>query len=159
MKKAMSLILAAGLVLAGVPAGAQGFGPNTVWGTAPSGASSAVNAVLLDATGKTLATVPLVGGKFAFRDVGAGQYAVILQSATGQDLARSLPVTIASGAEVEALFSSDLAAAAAAAPAAAAGGLGTTAWILIGAAAVGITTAIVIAANNDDDTNVASPTR
>ena len=107
MKKALSLILVAGLVLVGVPVGAQGFGPNTVWGVAPAGAASAANAVLLDATGKTLATVPVVDGKFAFRDVAAGQYTVLLQTATGQELARSLPVTIASGAEVEALFSRD----------------------------------------------------
>jgi hypothetical protein len=156
MKKALSLILAAGLALAGVPVGAQGFGPNTVWGVAPGGASSAVNALLLDTTGKTLATVPVVDGKFAFRDVGAGQYTVLLQNAAGQELARSLPVTIASGAEAQALFSTDRVAAAA--PAAAGGGIGTTGWILIGAAAVGITTAIVIATNNEE-TNVASPTR
>lgn len=157
MKKALSLVLVAGLVLVGVPVGAQGFGPNTVWGVAPAGAESAANAVLLDATGKTLASVPLVGGKFAFREVAAGQYTVLLQTAAGQEIARSLPVTIASGAEAEALFSRDMAAAAA--PAAAAGGIGTTGWILIGAAAVGITTAIVIATNNDEDQNVASPIR
>jgi hypothetical protein len=157
MKKALSLVLAAGLALAGVPVGAQGFGPNTVWGVAPGGASSAVNALLLDATGKTLATVPVVDGKFAFRDVGAGQYTVLLQNAAGQELARSLPVTIASGAEAQALFSADRAVAAAAVPAAAGGGIGTTGWILIGAAAVGITTAIVIATN--DDEGVASESR
>ena len=44
MKKALSLILAAGLALVGVPVGAQGFGPNTVWGVAPPSASTAVNA-------------------------------------------------------------------------------------------------------------------
>lgn len=154
MKKALSLILAAGLALVGVPVGAQGYGPNTVWGVAPASASTAVNALLLDATSKSLATVPVVGGRFAFRDVAAGQYTVALQSATGQELARSMLVVIASGAEAEALFSSEVAAAAVVA----AGGIGTTAWILMGAAAVGITTAIVVATNNNDN-NVASPIR
>ena len=156
MKKALSLVLAAGLVLVGVPSGAQGLGPNTVWGVAPGGAASAANAVLLDAMGKTLASVPVVDGRFAFRDVAPGQYTVLLQTATGQEIARSLPVTIASGAEAEALFSRDMAAAAVLP--AAGGGIGTTGWILIGAAAAGITTAIVIATNNNDD-KVASPSR
>ena len=153
MKKALSLVLAAGLALAGVPVGAQGFGPNTVWGAAPSSASTAANAVLLDGMSRTLATVPVVGGKFSFRDVAAGEYTVVLNSATGQELARSLLVVMASGAEVEALFGDDAAAAAVVAAA----GIGTTAWILIGAAAVGITAAIIIA--TDDDEKVASPTR
>jgi hypothetical protein len=154
MKKALSLILVAGLALAGVPVGAQGFGPNSIWGVAPASASWSVKALLVDATGTTLATVPVVDGKFAFHEVGAGQYTVLLQDAAGQELARSQPVTIASGNVSEALFGADRVA-----PAAVAGGIGTTGWILIGAAAVGITTAIVIAADSDDDTNVASPTR
>lgn len=155
MKKALSLILAAGLALVGVPGGAQGFGPNTVWGAAP--ATAAVNAVLLDSTGLTMATVPVVDGKFAFRDVAPGRYTVSLQTGTGQELARSLPVDLASGGEVEALFGRNVAAAAVP-TAAAGGGPSTTAWIVMGALAVGITTAVVIAAN-DDDTNVASPSR
>ena len=156
MKKAISLVLAAALALVSVPVGAQGFGPDTVWGTAPAGASSAANAALLDTTGKTLATAPVVDGKFAFRNVAAGQYTVLLLTATGQEIARSLPVVILSGAEVEALFGTDRVAAVV--PPAAGGGLGTTAWILIGAAAIGITTAIVIA-TNDDEPDVASPSR
>jgi hypothetical protein len=164
MKKALSLILAAGLVLVGVPGGAAIFGPNTVWGNVPLSASAATNAILLDSTGKSGGMVPVIDGKFAFRDVPAGQYVVALQTGTGQELARSLPVDLGSGAETEALFSRDNGAAAvppgSTAPAAAAatgGGLGTTGWIIIGAAAVGITTAVIIASNND--TNVASPSR
>jgi hypothetical protein len=155
MKKALSLVLAAALALVSVPVGAQGFGPNTIWGVAPAGASSAGNAVLLDATGKTIATVPVIDGKFAFREVAAGEYTVLLQTATGHELARSLPVSLASGAETEALFGASRAVAAV--PVAAGGGLSTTGWILIGAAAVGITTAVVIIANDDD--GVASPSR
>ena len=160
MKKAIRLILAAGLVLSGVPGGAAVFGPNTVWGTVPPSASAATNAVLIDATGKSGGLVPVIDGKFAFRDVPAGQYVVALQTATGQELARSLSLELGSGSEVEALFSRDNAAAAVppgSTAAATGGGLGTTAWILIGAAAVGITTAVVIASNNND--NVASPSR
>jgi hypothetical protein len=163
MKKALSVILAAGLVLAGVPpVGAEVFGPNTVWGSAPLSASAASNAVLLDTAGKPVIMVPVVDGKFAFRDLPPGQYVVALQTAAGQELARSLTADLGSGGEVEALFGRDNVAAAvppgATAPVAAGHGLGTTGWILIGAAAVGITTAIVIATNNDDD-NVASPSR
>ena len=81
MKKALSIVLAAGLALAGVPpVGAEVFGPNTVWGSAPASASAATNAVLLDGTSKTVATVPVVDGKFAFRDVPAGEYVVVLHS-------------------------------------------------------------------------------
>jgi hypothetical protein len=155
---------AAGLVLAGVPAGAEVFGPNTIWGVAPQGAASAANAVLLDAAGKTVTMVPVVDGKFAFRDLPAGQYVVALQTATGQELARSLAVDLGSGGEAEALFGRDTVAAAVppgstvpAAAAAKGGGLGTTAWILIGAAAVGITTAVLIVTN--DDEGVVSPSR
>ena len=160
MKKALSLILAVGLVLAGVPpVGAQVFGPNTVWGNTPLSASAAANAVLLDTSGKIVTMAPVVDGKFAFRDLPAGQYLVVLQTATGQELARSLAVTLDSGGEAEALFGRDNLAAAVppgSTAAATGGGLGTTAWILIGAAAVGITTAVVIATNNN---NVASPSR
>ena len=156
MKRALSLVLAAALVLVGVPGGAQGFGPDTIWGVAPAGASSAANAVLQDSTGLTVTTVPVVDGKFAFRNVVPGQYSVVLQSAAGQELARSLPVTILSGAEAEAVFGATRVAAVVPPPAG--GGLSTTGWILIGAAAVGIGTAIVILAN-DDEPDVASPSR
>jgi hypothetical protein len=161
MKKAMSLILVAGLALAGVPGGAEVFGPNTVWGNVPTSVSGAANAVLLDGTGKTLSLVPVMDGKFAFRDLPAGQYYVALQTATGQELARSFPVDLAGGGEMEALFGRDTVAAvpppSAAPVVTTGGGLGTTGWILIGAAAVGITTAIVIATN--DDEGVASESR
>lgn len=154
-KKVISLLLAAGLALAGVPAGAQGYGPNTVWGAVPQGQEGVANAVLLDASGKTLSMVPVVDGKFAFRDVAPGDYTVALYTASGQQVARACPVQLGSGAALEAVFTC----APAAAPVAAAtgGGLSTTAWILIGAAAAGITTAIVIASGDDEGT--ASPFR
>jgi hypothetical protein len=166
MRKTLSFVTAACLVLAGVPpVGAEMFGPNTVWGSAPLSASAATNAVLLDTGGKTVTLVPILGGKFAFRDLPPGQYLVALQTAPGQELARSLAVHLESGGEVEALFGQDTVPAAvlpsSTAPAAAAagggGGIGTTGWILIGAAAVGITTAVIIATHNND--NVASPSR
>jgi hypothetical protein len=169
MRRATCLILTAGLALAGAPAGAEVFGPNTVWGSVPPGLSDAANAVILDASGRTLTMVPVIDGKFAFRDVGPGQYTVVLQTSSAHEIARSLPVDLATGSEVEAVFGSARVPAAvvpsgAASPAAtgpaaatAGGGLSTTSWIVIGAAAVGLTTAVVIATNNNE--NVASPTR
>ena len=96
--------------------------------------------------------MPVVDGKFAFRDVVPGQYVVVLQDGAGQALATSQGISFASGATTKALFDATRIPAAAVAGG---GGLGTTGWILIGAAAVGITTAIVIA--TDDDQGVASP--
>jgi hypothetical protein len=160
VKKALSIVLAAGLALAGVPlVGADVPGPDTVWGSVPASASAATSADLLDSTGKIVSTVPIVDGKFVFQGLPAGQYVVALQSATGQELARSLPAELGSGAQLEALFAPTAAAVPLGSTApAVAGGIGRTGWILIGAAAVGITTAIVIAANDDDD-QVASPSR
>jgi hypothetical protein len=154
MKKAISLLLAAGLALSAVPAGAQGYGPDTVWGAVPQGQEGVANALLLDASGKTIATVPVVDGKFAFRDVAPGQYTVGLYTAAGQQVARACPLQLASGSALEAAFTCGPPAAAAATSK---GGISTTAWILMGAAAAGITTAIVIATNNDE--GVASPVR
>ena len=91
MKKAISLLLAVGLALSAVPVGAQAYGPNTVWGAVPEGAEGAVNAVLLDSSGKTITMVPVVDGKFAFRDVAPGDYTVGLYTASGQQIDRSLP--------------------------------------------------------------------
>lgn len=159
MKKTLSLILVAGLVLAGVPGGAQVsamvFGPNTVWGVVPQTASSAVNAVLDNLTGTGGGMVPIVDGRFAFRDLPPGQYVVVLQTATGVELARSRPVGLASGAEVEVIFRSEDAGAAAVPPGAgaAATGLTTTQKIALAAGAVGLATVIIIAHN------VASPSR
>jgi hypothetical protein len=96
--------------------------------------------------------VPIAGGRFAFRDLPPGQYVVALQTATGDELARSQPADLASGAEVEVLFGSD-ATPAAAALLATGGGLTTTQVIALAAGALGITTAIVIAHK------VASPSR
>ncbi|HSD66843.1 MAG TPA: hypothetical protein VLF95_09090 [Vicinamibacteria bacterium] len=156
MKRAISLFLAAGLALAGVPAGAQAqeYGPNSVWGAVPQGVEGAVNAVLLDASGKTIAMVPVAERKFAFRDIAPGQYTVGLYTSSGQQIARACPLSLASGGVLEALFTCG------SVPAAVApggGGISTTAWILMGAAAAGITTAVVIATN--DDEGVASPIR
>jgi hypothetical protein len=159
MKKALSLILVAGLALAGVPGWAQVsalvFGPNTVWGFVPQAASSAVNAALDNLAGTGGGMVPIVDGRFAFRDLPPGQYVVVLQTATGVELARSRPVDLASGAEVEALFGSDDTPAAAVPPGAgaAAAGLTTTQKIALAAGAVGLATVIIIAHN------VASPSR
>ena len=154
MRRALSLILIAGLSLAGLPALAQDFGPNTIWGEVPASVSgNAANAVLQDASGRVVASVPVVDGKFAFRDVIPGQYVVVVQDGAGNTLATSLGVSFASGATAKAIFEATKAAAAVVAG----GGIGTTGWILIGAAAVGITTAIVIA--TDDDEGNASPSQ
>lgn len=154
MKKVLNLILIAGIALAGLPAGAQDFAPNTIWGEVPQGiVSNAANAVLQDASGQVVATVLVIDGKFTFRDVVPGQYLVVVQDGAGTVLATSRGVSFTSGAVSKALFDAIRVPAAAVAG----GGLGTTAWILIGAAAVGITTAILIATNDDEGT--ASPSR
>ena len=154
MKKAISLFLAAGLALAGAPAGAQEHSPNSLWGTVPQGVEGAANAVLLDSSGKTLSMVPIADGKFEFRDVAPGDYTVGLYTLSGQQIARACPLTLASGSALQAVFTCGLPPVAAATTG---GGLSTTAWVLIGAAAAGITTAVVIATNNDE--GVASPIR
>ena len=156
MKKALNLILIAGLALAGLPAGAQDFGPDTIWGEVPQAfASNAANAVLKDTGGRVAATVPVIDGKFAFRDVVPGQYVVVVQDAAGKALATSYGISFASSDITKAIF--DATRVPAAAVAGGGGGLGTTGWILIGAAAVGITAAIVIL--SDDDEGTASPSR
>ncbi len=163
MKKAVSLFVAAGLALAGIPVGAQGL-PNSITGTVPAGIEGVANAILQDASGKTIATAPLTEGKFAFRNLTPGEYYVGLYSASGVRVARSCAVALVTGAARETSF--DCPAPAAAPPptttpatttAAARGGLGRTGWIVIGAAAVGITTAVVIATNQDE--GVASASR
>ena len=154
MKKALSLLLAIGFVLATMPVAAQDFGPNTIWGEVPQGVTNAANAVLQDGSGRVIATAPVVGGKFAFRDVAPGQYVVVLKDGAGQALATSEGISQASGAVNKAVFGASRVPAAVVASG---GGLGTTGWILIGAAAVGITTAIVIA--SDDDEGAASASR
>jgi len=164
MMKAVSLFVAAGLVLAGIPVGAQDL-PNSIKGTVPGGIEGVANAVLQDASGKTISMAPVTEGKFTFRNVVPGEYYVGLYSASGLRIARSCAVSLASGAARETSFDCPAPAAAppaeptATAPAAAAkgGGISTTAWILMGAAAVGITTAVVIA--TDEDEGVASAIR
>lgn len=154
MKKALSLISIAGLALAGLPAGAQDFAPNTVWGEVPqSVASNASTAVLQDTSGRVAATVPVIAGKFTFPDVVPGQYVVVVQDAAGKALATSYGISFTSGDITKAIFERDRRPAAAVVGG---GGLSTTGWILIGAAAVGITAAIVILA---DDDGPASPSR
>jgi hypothetical protein len=157
MRRALSLILIAGLSLAGLPAIAQDFGPNTIWGEVPAGVSAnAANAILQDGTGRVIASVPVVDGKFAFRDVIPGQYVVVVQDGAGNALATSQGMSFASGATTKAIFDATRVPAAAVAGGGG-GGIGTTGWILIGAAAVGITTAVVIATNDDEGS--ASPSR
>ena len=151
MKKAISLLLAAGLALSAVPVAAQPYGPNTVWGTVPEGAKDAANALLLDSSGKTIATTPVADGKFAFRNSVPGDYVVSLLTSAAQQITRSCPLSLATGDEKQVSFDCM--------PIAAVprGGISTTAWILMGAAAAGITAAIVIA--SDDDEGPASPVR
>jgi hypothetical protein len=155
MKKALNLILIAGLAMAGLPAGAQELAPNTIWGEVPqSVASNAARAVLQDTSGRVAATVPVIDGKFAFPDVVPGQYVVVVQDAAGNALATSHGISFTITDITKAIFDATRVPAAAVVGG---GGLSTTAWILIGAAAVGITTAIVIATNDDEGT--ASPSR
>jgi hypothetical protein len=160
MTKAFGLFLAAALALAGFPVGAQDL-PNSLKGSVPAGIEGVANAVLQDASDKTISMVPVVDGRFAFRNVAPGEYSVGLYSASGQRVARSCPVTLATGAAREASFDCPVPAAAAptatTSTAVARGGIGTAGWIVIGAAAVGITTAVVIATNKDE--GVASATR
>jgi hypothetical protein len=155
MKKAISVVLAAGLVCSAAPVGAQTYGPNSIWGAVPQGQEGIANAVLLDPAGKTLSMVPVVEGRFAFRDLTPGDYTVGLYTTAGQQVIRACPLQLASGATLQADFS--CAPPVAAAPAAKSGGISTTAWILMGAAAAGITAAIVIASGEDE--GQASPVR
>jgi hypothetical protein len=154
LRKALTLTLAAGLAMGGLPVMAQEFAPNTLWGEVPASASSAATAVLLDATDYAVATVPVVNGRFSFESVPPGSYSVVLKGPTGPVLTRSHTAAMASNAVVKVLFDQQLPAAAATGGGGG-GGLGTTGWILIGAGAAGIVTAIVIL--SDDDQGVASP--
>jgi hypothetical protein len=166
VKKATSLCLAVGLTFLGIPLGAAQGLPNSISGTVPGGLEGVANAVLQDASGKNVTMVPVTGGKFTFKSVAPGEYFVALFSVTGQRIARSCSVALATGTQRETSFDCPVPAAAPPAaptapapPAAAAarGGIGTTGWVLIGAAAVGITTAVVIATNKDE--GAASPIR
>lgn len=157
LRKTLALILVAGLASMGAPLTAQGYSPNTVWGEVPASLTSTSTAVLLDASGNSVATVPVVGGKFAFENVQPGQYHVLLTDAASAQLARSLAAQLAAGGVTRAIFDNSAVAAAAAAAAPGGGGLGTTGWILIAAGAAGITTAIILATGDDDDAQ--SPTR
>lgn len=154
-RRALSAILALALSLASLPAGAQEFGPNTVWGEVPADAvANAANAVLQDAGGRPVLTVPIVEGRFAFRDVPPGDYVVLVQDGAGQTLARSQTASLASGAVAKALFASTRPAVAVVGGEK---GLGATGWIILGAAAVGITTAVVVASRGNQ--GAASPSR
>ena len=142
MRRALSLILIAGLALAGLPALAQDFGPNTIWGEVPAGvAGNAANAVLQDTGGRVVATVPVIDGKFAFLNVAPGEYVVVVQDGAGE-AARHEPRHLLRERGHRRRRSSTRPASRPR-PSPRRGGLGTTGWILIGAAAVGITTAIV----------------
>jgi hypothetical protein len=153
-RRALAWILVAGLTLAGVPAAAQGtFSPDTLWGDVPSSAASASNAVLLDSNLNVVATVPVVGGQFAFESVTPGRYWVVLSDAASVEVARSRAAQIVAGAVVKAIFDETIPAAAAAGG----GGFGTTAWILTGISLAGIGTIIYFTTNDDD--NVATGSR
>jgi hypothetical protein len=154
LRKTLTWILAAGLTLAGLPLAAQDYAPDTVWGQVPTGATAASHAVLTDASGNVVATVPIVAGKFSFENVVPGQYYVVLRDAAGTQLARSHPAQMTASAVTRAIFDDSPAAAAVVATG---GGLSTTTWLLIALGAAGITTAIVLATGDDDD--AVSPTR
>ena len=155
LRRALSAILASALCLASLPAGAQDFAPNTLWGEAPSDVvANAANAVLQDSSGRPVLTVPVVEGRFAFRDVPPGDYVVLLQDGAGKTLARSQTASLTSGAVTKALFASTRPAVAVVGGEK---GLGATGWVILGAAAVGITTAVVVASRGDQGT--ASPSR
>jgi len=157
LRKTLSLALAAALCLGALPVGAQDFGPNTIWGEVPSGAeANGANAVLQDASGRVIASVPVIDGKFAFRDVTAGDYVVLIQDGAAKTLAQSEGVNLPSGAVAKVLFTTTRRVPAAVVPGGG-GGLGTTGWVILGAAAVGITTAVVVATRGDEGT--ASPSR
>ena len=152
LRRTMAWILVAGLALAGAPATAQAtFSADTLWGEAPSWAASASNAVLLDQNLTVVATMPVVGGPFAFENGVPGQYWVVLNDATGVELARSRTAQMSLGAVVKAIFDQTPPAVAAATG----GGFGTTAWILTGIGIAGIVTIIYFATDNDD--GVATP--
>ncbi len=155
LRKTLTWMLAVGLTLAGLPLAAQDYSPDTVWGQVPTGATAASQAVLTDASGNVVATVPIVAGKFSFENVVPGQYYVVLRDAAGTQLARSHPAQMTASTVVRAIF--DDSPAAAAVVASTGGGLGTTTWLLIALGAAGITTAIVLATGDDDD--AASPAR
>jgi hypothetical protein len=160
LRRTVALALIAGLALAGAPLmAAPEYAPNTVWGEVPAGAASAANAVLLDASGNVVATVPVVDGKFQFANVQPGRYFVQLTDAAAVELARSHAADLASSGVVKALFDTSRPAAAALAGSTATtgGGIGTTGWVLIGAAAAGITTAVIV--TSDEDEGVMSGTR
>ena len=155
LRRTLAWILVAGLALAGMPAAAQGtHSPDTIWGEAPSWAASASNAVLLDSNLNVVATVPIVGGQFAFENVVPGQYWVLLNDATGVEVARSRTAQMTLAAVVKAIFDETVPVAAAAGGG---GGFGTTAWILTGIGVAGIGTIIYFATNDDD--NVATGSR
>lgn len=137
-----------------LPIAALDFGPNTIWGEVPQGVTNAANAVLQDAGGRVVATVPVIDGRFVFADVAPGQYVIVLQDGAARALATSEPVSQAGAAVSRAVFAARRVPAAVATSG---GGLGTTGKILIGAATVGITTAVVIATTGNE--GVASPTR
>jgi hypothetical protein len=155
LRRTVAVALIAGLCLVGAPlVAAQNYAPNTVWGEVPASAASAANAVLLDASGNVVNTVPVVDGKFSFPNVQPGRYFVLLTDAATAELARSHAADLVSSGVVKALF--DETPPAAIVPTSG-GGIGTTGWVLIGAGAAGITTAIIIA--SDEDEGVQSPAR
>ena len=152
MRKAFSWLLVAALALSTVPATAQTFPPNTIWGQVPQGLSGNVSSVvLLDLNGNVVATVPVVDGRFEFRDVVPGNYTVQLKDATGGVLATSPTVNLTGGGVVKVIFTGN--AIVGAVPPA--GGHSTALIVAGGAIAIGIGTAIVI--NNSKNNPPNSP--
>jgi len=149
LKKALSLILVAAIAVLSVPASAQtSYAPKTIWGQVPESLKPHVTtAVLQDASGNVLTTVPIVAGSFTFPDVAPGTYTVVLNNSTGVGLATSLPVVLPAAGVEQAIFPSDKPPGAIVSSHAR--GITTAGWIAIGAAAAGITTAIVAVSKND----------
>jgi len=153
MKKAISLLLAAGLALSAVPVGAQAYGPNTVWGTVPE-------------VRKTRPRRPPGSLRQDHRDRAVDRRQVRIpqrhprrlhrgplhrrRSAGHQGLPPGARERLRAGGRLHVCPRGG-------SGRPAGGGISTTAWILMGAAAAGVTTAIVIASGEDE--NVASPIR
>jgi hypothetical protein len=152
VRKVLHIVLVAAVAMTAMPAGAQDFGPNTIWGDVPrSTAAGAETADLLDLMGNIVATLPVIDGRFAFTNLVPGDYVVAVRGAQGRTLATSLTANLAVDGVTRANFGDDHAAAAVPG-----GGrnVALSRLLLIGAAGAGIAVAIVLL--SDD---VASPSR
>lgn len=162
LRKALSLVLIAAIDLAAVPVFAQpvapGFAPSTIWGEVPANLKvHATTAILLDAAGNPVASMPIVDGKFAFPSVAPGTYKVAVNNSAGATLATSEPVAFRADAVAQAFFRNDNPAGAAAATQG--HHIGTAGWIAMGAVACGIAGGIIYHHNHHHDDGNASPSR